>query len=165
MQLGPYSPVTIFEYNKGKPSSKQDTVKQPRDLILIGQPSNSRFGWRLCGVLTLAALVIASLLLPPQLEQLRTGHWEVEHFLAYFAAVPIVCLGWPRPFLAAVALTPVATLLEAMQSLSPGHSPNFLAALSSVGGVLAGALLATLIIRAGNLQASFKERRKRLDRS
>jgi hypothetical protein len=131
---------------------------------LIGQTSKPRFGWRLCGVLVLAALIIASLFLPPRLEHLRTGHWEVEHFLAYLAAVPIICLGWPRPLLVAVGLIPVAALLEALQSLSPGHSPNFLAAVSSVGGVLAGALLATLIIRAGKLQprlkaASSKERK------
>ena len=67
-----------------------------RAMPLIGQTFPSRFGWRFCGVLVLAALIYASLLLPPQLEQLRTGHWGVEHFLAYLVAVPIVCLGWPR---------------------------------------------------------------------
>ena len=122
--------------------------------------SSSRLMWiRLCGVLVLAALIIVSLLLPPQLEQLRTGHWEIEHFLAYLAAVPIICLGWPRPFLVAVGLIPIAALLEALQCLTPVHSPNFIAALSSVGGVLAGALLATLIIRVRDLQSASKDRR------
>jgi hypothetical protein len=32
----------------------------------------------------------------PQVEQLRTGHWEFEHFLAYLTAVSIVCLGLDR---------------------------------------------------------------------
>ena len=127
---------------------------------MIGQTSKSHFGWRLCGVLVLAALIIASLFLPPKLEQLRTGHWEIEHFLAYLAAAPIICLGWPRPFLVAVCLIPVAALLEALQCLTPDHTPNFLAALSSVGGVLAGALLATLIIRVrDHLQSASKDRR------
>jgi len=119
---------------------------------LIGQKSNSLFGWRLCAVLVMAALIVASLFLPPKLEQLRTGHWEVEHFLAYFAAVPIICLGWPRPFLVAMSLIPAAALLEVLQCLKPDHSPNFLAALSSIGGVLAGALLATFLVRAWYLQ-------------
>jgi hypothetical protein len=50
---------------------------------------------------------------------------------------------------------PVAAMLEALQCLRPDHSPNFLAALSSVGGALAGALLATFLIRVG-VQASPK---------
>src|SRR5262245_43107395 len=124
----------------------------------MGQTSNSHYCWRVCGVLALAALIIASLFLPIKLEQLRSGHWEVEHFLAYLVAVPIICLGWPRPFLVAVGLIPVAVLLEALQCLKPDHSPNFLAALSSVGGVLAGTLLVTLIVRVGNRQAASKER-------
>jgi hypothetical protein len=91
------------------------------------------------------------------LEQLRTGHWEVEHFLAYLVAVPILCLGWPRPFHVAVALMPFAALLEALQCLNPVHSPNFLAALSSIGGVLVGGLLATFMIRVLDLQASSRQ--------
>src|SRR5262245_3786581 len=100
----------------------------------------------------MAALIIASLFLPPELEQLRTGHWAAEHFLAYLSAVPIICLGWPRPFLVVTSLIPVAALLEVLQCLKPDHSPNFLSALSSIGGVLAGALLATLLIRAWHRQ-------------
>jgi len=119
---------------------------------LIGQKPNSYFRWRVCAVLVVASLIIASLFLPPKLEQLRTGHWEVEHFLAYFAAVPIICLGWPRPFIVAMSLIPAAALLEVLQCLKPDHSPNFLAALSSIGGVLAGALLAILLIRAWHLE-------------
>ena len=113
----------------------------------MSRASESRFGWRLCGVMVLGALIFASLLLPRQLEQMRTGHWEIEHFLAYLMAVPIICLGWPRPFLVAINLIPAAALLEVLQCLRPDHSPNFFAALSSIGGVLVGTLLVTLIIR------------------
>ena len=97
--------------------------------------------------MALGALIFASLLLPPQLEQMRTRHWEIEHFLAYLMAVPIICLGWPRPFHVAASLIPAAALLEVLQWLKPDHSPNFFAALGSIGGVLVGALLATLILR------------------
>ena len=117
------------------------------------QAFNSRFGWRLCGVLVLAILIFASLLLPPQLEQLRSGHWEIEHFLAYFmAACPsFVLVGpgrfwWPRPL--------QRRPLEALQSLRPDHSPNIIAALSSIGGVVVGALIAALTIRVIERQAS-----------
>ena len=104
---------------------------------MIGHPANSHLAWRLCGVLVLAALIIASLFLPPRLEQLRSGHWEVEHFVAYFVATPIVCLGWPRPLLVAAGLIPLAALLEALQCLNPIHTANVFAAISSIAGVLA----------------------------
>jgi hypothetical protein len=41
---------------------------------------------RLCGAVALAVIIFASLMLPAKWERLRTGHWAVEHFLAYFAA-------------------------------------------------------------------------------
>ena len=113
----------------------------------MSQISNFRFGWRLCGALALVALIFASLFLPPQLEQLRSGHCEVEHFLAYLAAVPILCLGWPRPFLVAGALIPAAAMLEVLQCLRPDHTPNPMTALSSIGGVLLGCLTAAFLIR------------------
>ena len=120
---------------------------------MAAQTSSSQIGRRLCAVLALSVLVVASLLLPPSVEQMRSGHWAVEHFLAYFAAVPIICLAWPRPFLVGAALIPSAALLEVLQCLSPTHNPNVFAALSSIGGVLVGALLATLLLRVRTLQA------------
>jgi hypothetical protein len=134
--------------------------KVPRELIVIDQTTESHFIWRLCGVLVLTALIIASLFLPTGLEQLRSGHWEVEHFLAYFVAVLIICLGWPRPLLVAAGLIPLAALLEALQCLNPVHSPNFFAAISSIAGVVTGTVLATLIIRLRNRQSASKDRRK-----
>ena len=70
----------------------------------------------------------------------------------------IICLAWPRPFLVAAALIPSAALLEALQCLEPGHSPNIFAALSSIGGVLVGALLATLLLRVRTLQIEPQKR-------
>ena len=101
---------------------------------------------RLCGVVALAVIIIASLALPTQLERLRTGHWALEHFLGYFAVTLIICFGWSRPFVVAGWLMLVAALLEALQSWSPAHSPNLLSALSGAGGALAAALPAKLII-------------------
>ena len=131
---------------------------------MAAQTSNSQFGRRLCAIAAFAILVIASLLLPPQLEVMRSGHWAVEHFLAYFAAVPIICLAWPRPLLVAAALIPSAVLLEVLQCLSPAHDPNVFAALSSIGGVLVGALLATLLLRVRTLQAEPRKRELETDR-
>jgi len=95
----------------------------------------------LCGVLALVAVILATLILPKQLEQLR-GHWALEHFLGYFAAVSIVCLGWPRPLMVAGFFLPFAALLEGLQALTPDHSPAFLSAVSGAFGALAAALLA-----------------------
>jgi hypothetical protein len=82
------------------------------------------------------------------LEQLRTGHWAVEHFFAYFAATSIVCLGWCRPFVVVGTFMVIAALLEVPQGLTPNHLPNLLSAPSRAGGVLAGASLATFLTQA-----------------
>ena len=92
--------------------------------------SDYRLKWvRLYGLVALAVIIVASLMLPAQLEQLRTGHWAVEHFIAYFVAALIACLGWRRPFAVAGTFVVAAAVLEALQSLTPNHSPNLLAAL------------------------------------
>ena len=120
----------------------------------LATTSNSRLRWiRLCGVVAIVMLIFASLMLPPSWERLRTGHWDLEHFLAYFAATSIVCLGWPRPFVVAGALMAASSLLEALQYFTP-HSPNLLSALSGAGGALAAALLAKFLIRARSRRAN-----------
>ena len=53
---------------------------------------------------------------PAKWEQLRTGHWAIEHFLAYFVATSIVWLGWRRPLLVAGGLMIAAVLLEACKA-------------------------------------------------
>jgi hypothetical protein len=105
------------------------------------------YSWvRLCGVGAVAVIIFASLMLPRSWQRLRTGHWAVEHFLAYLAATSIVAFGWQRPFVVAGLLMLLAVLLEGLQSLQPNHPPNFLAALSGAGGAVAAALLASFII-------------------
>ena len=65
----------------------------------LATTSNPSLKWiRLCGVMALAAIIFTSVMLPTKWEQVRTGHWAVEHFLAYFVATSILCLGWRRPF-------------------------------------------------------------------
>ena len=83
------------------------------------------------------------------------AHWPLgtRAFPRLSRAVPMICLGWPRPFLVAAALIPAASLLEALQCLRPDHSPNILAALSSIGGIGVGALIAVVMIRALERQA------------
>jgi hypothetical protein len=106
---------------------------------------NGRVPWRAIGAATLAVIIFASLLLPPEWEQLRTGHWAIEHFLAYFAAMVLLCLGWPRPVRVAIGLIALAGALEALQTLKPDHALNVLAALASMGGVLAAMPVAIFI--------------------
>jgi VanZ family protein len=120
----------------------------------VAMTSNSAFIWRLCGGLALAVIIVSSVLLPVKLEQLRSGHWAIEHFLAYFVAMCVICLGWRRPIVVAGVLIVLAALLEVLQSLEPDHTPNLFAALSSVGGVLAAMPLATFAIRRRDQQAS-----------
>ena len=57
-------------------------------------------------------LIIIASLMPAKWQLLRTGHWQVEHFLAYFATTSMVCLAWGRPFLVAGLLMLFAELLE-----------------------------------------------------
>ena len=104
-----------------------------------------RVNWiQICGVLAFAFVVFASLLLPEQVEQMRTGHWFAEHFVGYFAASAVICLGWRRPLVVAGMLTIVAFVLEGLQALTPNHSANFL----SVLGGACGAWLAALLVEA-----------------
>jgi len=120
--------------------------------------SNFRVRWmRLCGVVAVAGIIFAYFL-PPSLERLRTGHWEVEHFLAYLAVTSIICLGWRRPFAVAVTLIAVAALLEALQSLTPNHSANLLGVLTAAAGALAAALAAKLILSVRTRHASAGQR-------
>jgi hypothetical protein len=99
------------------------------------------------GIAALAVIVIASLFLSPEVEKLRTGHWAIEHFLAYFATMCILCLGWSRPFSVALMLITLAALLELLQTLKPDHALNVFAALSSMAGVLAATPLAIFFMR------------------
>jgi len=104
-----------------------------------------RVNWiQICGVIAFVFVVFASLLLPEQVEQMRTGHWFAEHFVGYFLASAVICLGWRRPFLVAGVLTVAAFVLEGLQALTPNHSSNLL----SVLGGASGAWLASLIIEA-----------------
>ena len=44
--------------------------------------SRFRLDWtRLWGVIAVALVIFASLMLPTKLEHMRTGHWFAEHFL------------------------------------------------------------------------------------
>jgi VanZ family protein len=110
--------------------------------------------WRILGGFTLAAIVIASLMLPPELEQLRTGHFAIEHFLAYFAAMCVLCRGWPRPFLVAGALMVLAVVMEILQTFQPDHTLSVLAALSSMVGAATVVPLAIFLSRPVEMKLS-----------
>ncbi len=101
---------------------------------------------KICGVAVIAALAFAALCPANWLP--RTGHWEIEHFLAFFVATSIVCFAWPRPYLVGGTLMTVGALLEALQLLTPDRTANFWGAFFSAAGAFVAALLAELFIRA-----------------
>ena len=104
----------------------------------------------LCGAVVLIVAVVASLI--PANMQIRTGlHWQVEHFLVYFAATAIFCLAWPRPFIVAGVMMAFAALLEALQGLTPDRTPDLPTALSRRGRGVNRGVLAWLVILARKL--------------
>jgi VanZ family protein len=99
----------------------------------------------LCGAIVLIAAVVASLI--PANMQLRTGlHWQVEHFLVYFAATSIFCLAWPLPFVIACVMVGFSALLEALQGLTPDRTSDLPTALAAASGALTAGVLAKLAI-------------------
>ena len=102
---------------------------------------------KICSVAALILVVFFGL--GPAKWQPRSGlGWEIDHFAGYIVLTLMFCLAWPRPIVVGGALMAFAVLLEALQAIPPDRSSNLLAALYSAAGVLAGALLADLFIRA-----------------
>jgi VanZ family protein len=95
----------------------------------------------------LAVLVFFGL--GPAHLQPRSGlGWQVDHFVGYIVLAFIFCMAWGRPVVVAGALALFAGVLEALQALTTDRSSNAEAAFYSVCGVLAGALVAELSMRA-----------------
>ena len=104
---------------------------------------------KICCVVALVVLVFFGL--GPAHLQPRSGlGWQVDHFVGYIVLTFIFCLAWARPLLIAGGLAMFAVVLEALQALTTDRSSNAEAALYSVCGVLAGALIAHLLMRAWN---------------
>ena len=96
------------------------------------------------GAVLLAAVAADTLV--PVAFQVRLGlHWLIEHFLAYFAVALLFCLAWPRPFIVAAPLMVVTGAFEALQGLTADRIPDLATAFCGAAGVLAGALLASLV--------------------
>jgi VanZ family protein len=105
---------------------------------------------RMLKILCAAALVVLVIIgLGPSKWTPRSGlGWEIDHFAGYFVIALMFCLAWPRPLVVAGVLIVFAAALEALQAIPPDRSSNVFAALYSSAGVLAGALLSELFIRA-----------------
>ena len=102
---------------------------------------------KICCIAILVLLLIVGL--GPSKWQPRSGiGWQLDHFLGYLVIAMIFCLAWPRPLVIAGILVVFAAVLEALQAIPPDRSSNVFAALYSAAGVLAGALLSELFIRA-----------------
>jgi VanZ family protein len=125
-----------------------DTLHQTVALAVSGLAMSAKFrlSWlQLCGVLAFVLLIYAALMLPAKVKQMRTGHWFTEHFVGYFVAGIIICLGWRRPFLVAGILTITAVVLEGFQALSPNHSANLLSVLGGASGAWAAAFIVEVV--------------------
>jgi hypothetical protein len=110
--------------------------------------SSSLSKWIAAAAAVLLAAVAADSLVPVTI-QLRLGlHWLIEHFLAYFTVTFLFCLVWPRPSIVAGVLMGVAGAFEALQGLTADRIPDLPTAFCGAAGVLAGALLASLVTEA-----------------
>ena len=95
----------------------------------------------LAGVVLMAAIAAATFV--PAAWPVRLGlHWLVEHFLAYFVVTTV--LASRRPMAVAAVLTPVAIVLESLQTLTVDRVADPVTALFAAAGVAAAALLADL---------------------
>lgn len=102
---------------------------------------------KVCSIAVLGVLVFLGL--GPANLQPRSGlGWQVDHFVGYIVLSFIFCIAWARPHLVAGALALFAVVLEALQALTTDRSSNAEAALYSVCGVLIGALVAEVSMRA-----------------
>jgi hypothetical protein len=114
-----------------------------------------KFVLKACCVAVLGVLVFLGL--GPAHLQPRSGlGWQVDHFVGYIVLSFIFCFAWARPLLVGGALALFAVVLEALQALTTDRSSNAEAALYSVCGVLIGALIAEVSMRAWN---RFRSRR------
>ena len=87
--------------------------------------------------------------LGPARWQPRSGFgWELDHFVGYFVITAVCCLAWPRPLLVGGILVAFAVLLEGLQALMPDRSSYWLAAVYSAAGVVTGAVITDLFLRA-----------------
>jgi VanZ family protein len=105
---------------------------------------------RVLKVCCVAGLVVLAFVgLGPATWQPRSGlGWEIDHFAGYCVMTLMVCVAWPRPVVVGGALVVFAVLLEGLQAFMPDRSSYWLAAVYSASGVLAGALVAELFMRA-----------------
>jgi hypothetical protein len=102
---------------------------------------------KVCCVAALGVLVFFGL--GPAHLQPRSGlGWQVDHFVGYIILSFVFCIAWGRAFVVAAGLAGFAVVLEALQALTTDRSSNAEAAFLSVCGILAGALIAELCMRA-----------------
>jgi hypothetical protein len=105
------------------------------------------FALKVCSVVALVVLVFFGL--GPAHLQPRSGlGWQFDHLVGFIVLTFIFCLAWAGPPVIAGALALFAVALEALQALTTDRSSNAEAAFYSVCGVLAGALITDVSMRA-----------------
>jgi VanZ family protein len=104
--------------------------------------------FRIAGLVGLGLIVVVSVV-PGTIRPHTSMSGYTEHFLAYAIVASCFALGWRSPlYQAAVVISAfiVASLLEAVQFLCPGRSPDSVSPIVSGIGGLCGVILATLLI-------------------
>jgi VanZ family protein len=133
------------------PNTKRPAMLKSNPGVGVGRPMLDKMTVRrvlqTCCVVGL--LVLAFVGLGPAKWQPRSGlGWEIDHFVGYCVITLLCCVAWPRPLFIGGALVIFAVLLEGLQAFMPDRSSYYLAAVYSASGVLVGALIADLLIRA-----------------
>jgi VanZ family protein len=133
------------------PNTKRPAMLKSNPGVGVGRPMLDKMTARrvlqTCCVVGL--LVLAFVGLGPAKWQPRSGlGWEIDHFVGYCVITLVCCVAWPRPLFIGGALVIFAVLLEGLQAFMPDRSSYYLAAVYSASGVLVGALIADLLIRA-----------------
>jgi VanZ family protein len=100
------------------------------------------------GCFAVIALLVITGLGPPNWQPRTSLGWQIDHFVGYFVITAGFCLVWRRPAMVAGALAVFAAVLEAAQGLTADRSPNIMAVVYGVGGVLTAAMIAELVMRA-----------------
>jgi hypothetical protein len=124
---------------------RESNTQKRDDIVTRIMTSDSRRFFGILGATAVGALALATLL--PTKWIPRTGHWEVEHFIAYFVTTMILSIASRRPIIVAGSLIMFAGILEALQGLTPDRFPDFNSALCGSAGVISAATLAMLLLR------------------
>lgn len=110
------------------------------------------------GCFAVIVLLVITGLGPEEWQPRTSLGWQIDHFVGYFVIALVFCFVWRRPALVVGVLTVFAAALEALQGLTPDRTPNIMAVVYGVGGVLTAAFVAELVARRAGRPRDIKGR-------